>query len=175
MTAPLFRLHPSKPSNRSAPIRRSSDVAGGFCGMGSVPKPTRGPVMSWRTRQNILRRRTCSWRSRLNLYTDDWERVMKRYIAEFIGTFVLVLGGCGSAVLAGEQIGFVGVALAFGLALLAMVYAIGPVSGYHINPAVTLGLFLSRKMDRRFAAGYVVAQILGGIAAAAVLFMIAQG
>ena len=100
---------------------------------------------------------------------------MKRYIAEFIGTFVLVLGGCGSAVLAGEQIGFVGVALAFGLALLAMVYAIGPVSGCHINPAVTLGLFLSRKMDRRFAAGYVVAQILGGIAAAAVLLMIARG
>jgi aquaporin Z len=100
---------------------------------------------------------------------------MKRYIAEFIGTFVLVFGGCGSAVLAGEKIGFAGVALAFGLSLLAMVYAIGPISGCHINPAVTLGLFVSGKMDRRFAVGYVVAQILGGIVAAAVLLLIAHG
>jgi aquaporin Z len=100
---------------------------------------------------------------------------MKRYIAEFIGTFVLVFGGCGSAVLAGEKIGFAGIALAFGLSLLAMVYAIGPISGCHINPAVTLGLLVSGKMDRRFAVGYFVAQILGGIVAAAVLLMIAQG
>jgi aquaporin Z len=100
---------------------------------------------------------------------------MKRYIAEFIGTFVLVFGGCGSAVLAGDRIGFAGIALAFGLSLLAMVYAIGPISGCHINPAVTLGLSVSGKMDRRFAAGYVVAQILGGIVAAAVLLMIAHG
>src|SRR5215471_12402793 len=100
---------------------------------------------------------------------------MRRYIAEFIGTFVLVFGGCGSAVLAGEKIGFVGIALAFGLSLLAMVYAIGPISGCHINPAVTLGLFVSGKMDRRFALGYVVAQILGGIVAAAVLLIIAHG
>jgi aquaporin Z len=100
---------------------------------------------------------------------------MKRYIAEFLGTFVLVFGGCGSAVLSGAEIGFAGIALAFGLSLLAMVYAIGPISGCHINPAVTLGLFVSRKMDGRFAAGYVAAQILGGVAAAAVLLMIAQG
>jgi aquaporin Z len=100
---------------------------------------------------------------------------MKRYFAEFIGTFVLVFGGCGSAVLAGTEIGYAGIALAFGLSLLAMVYAIGPISGCHINPAVTLGLFVSGKMDRRFAAGYVVAQILGGILAAAVLLIIAQG
>ncbi len=100
---------------------------------------------------------------------------MKRYIAEFIGTFVLVVGGCGSAVLAGDKIGFTGIALAFGLSLLAMVYAIGPISGCHINPAVTLGVLLSHKMNKRFAAGYVVAQILGGIAAASVLLIIAQG
>ena len=100
---------------------------------------------------------------------------MKRYLAEFIGTFVLVFGGCGSAVLAGEQIGYAGIARAFGLSLLAMVYAIGPISGCHINPAVTLGLLVSRKMDRRFAAGYVVAQILGGIVAAAILMIIAKG
>src|SRR5215468_1286259 len=100
---------------------------------------------------------------------------MKRYIAEFLGTFVLVFGGCGSAVLAGEKIGFAGIALAFGLSLLAMVYAIGPISGSHINPAVTLGLFISGKVDRRFALGYVAAQILGAIVAAAVLLVIAHG
>jgi aquaporin Z len=100
---------------------------------------------------------------------------MRRYIAEFIGTSVLVFGGCGSAVLAGEKIGYAGVALAFGLSLLAMVYAIGPISGCHINPAVTLGLLVSGKVDRRFALGYVVAQILGAIVAAAVLLMIAHG
>ena len=100
---------------------------------------------------------------------------MKRYIAEFIGTFVLVFGGCGSAVLAGDRIGFAGIALAFGLSLLAMVYAIGPISGCHINPAVTLGVLLSGKMERRFAAGYVVSQILGAIAAAAVLLLIVKG
>src|SRR5262252_1110466 len=100
---------------------------------------------------------------------------MRRYIAEFIGTGVLVFGGCGSAVLAGEKIGYAGIALAFGLSLLAMVYAIGPISGCHINPAVTFGLFVSRKMDKRFAVGYVVAQILGGIVAAAILLIIAKG
>src|SRR4051812_17971226 len=100
---------------------------------------------------------------------------MKRYVAEFVGTFVLVFGGCGSAVLAGDKIGFLGISLAFGLSLLAMVYAVGPISGCHINPAVTLGLLLSGKMEKRFAAGYVVAQICGGILAAAVLLMIARG
>jgi aquaporin Z len=104
-----------------------------------------------------------------------WSSKMKRYIAELIGTFVLVFGGCGSAVLAGDRIGFAGIALAFGLSLLAMVYAIGPISGCHINPAVTLGVLLSGKMERRFAAGYVVAQILGAIAAAAVLLLIVKG
>lgn len=100
---------------------------------------------------------------------------MKRYLAELIGTFVLVFGGCGAAVLAGGKIGFAGVALAFGFSLLAMVYAIGPVSGCHINPAVTLGLLLSGKFEAKYAPGYVIAQILGGIVAAGVLLIVAGG
>jgi len=100
---------------------------------------------------------------------------MKAYLAELVGTFVLVFGGCGSAVLAGDHIGFAGVALAFGLSLLAMVYTVGPISGCHLNPAVTLGLYLSRKFDGRRVLGYVVAQIVGGILAAAVLLVIAKG
>jgi aquaporin Z len=100
---------------------------------------------------------------------------MSRYFAEFIGTFVLVFGGCGAAVLAGDKIGFVGVSLAFGLSLLAMVYTIGHVSGCHINPAVTLGLFITNKMNRKYLLGYWVAQILGAIVAAACLLAIAKG
>ena len=100
---------------------------------------------------------------------------MSRYFAEFVGTFVLVFAGCGSAVLAGDKIGFVGISLAFGLSLLAMVYTIGHVSGCHINPAVTLGLFLTKKMERRYVLGYWIAQILGGIVAAAILLAIAKG
>jgi aquaporin Z len=100
---------------------------------------------------------------------------MSRYFAEFVGTFVLVFAGCGSAVLAGDKIGFVGISLAFGLSLLAMVYAIGHISGCHINPAVTLGLFISKKMERRYVLGYWVAQILGAIVAAACLLAIAKG
>src|SRR5437763_4440404 len=100
---------------------------------------------------------------------------MKRYLAEAVGTFVLVFGGCGSAVLAGDKIGFMGVSLAFGLSLLAMAYAIGHVSGCHINPAVTLGLFITNKMDRRLLLGYWCAQILGDIVAAACLLAVAKG
>jgi len=100
---------------------------------------------------------------------------MRKYAAELVGTFVLVFGGVGSAVLAGDKIGALGIALAFGLALLAMVYTIGPISGCHINPAVTLGLLLTRKIGRRDAAGYVVAQVLGAIVAAGVLLVIAKG
>ncbi|HVE23151.1 MAG TPA: aquaporin Z [Acidocella sp.] len=100
---------------------------------------------------------------------------MKPYIAELVGTFVLVLGGVGSAVLAGSHIGFVGVAFAFGLSLLAMVYTIGPISGCHINPAVTLGLFLAGKFPGTRVPGYWAAQIIGGIAAAAILYLIAEG
>src|SRR5687768_6006057 len=100
---------------------------------------------------------------------------MNRYIAELLGTFVLVFASCGSAVLAGDKIGFLGVSLAFGLSLLAMIYAIGPISGCHINPAVTVGLLLTKKTDPKFAGGYIVAQIVGAILAAAILLIIAQG
>src|ERR1700676_3982764 len=100
---------------------------------------------------------------------------MKEYLAELVGTFVLVFGGVGSAVLAGDKIGFLGVSLAFGLSLLAMVYAIGPISGCHINPAVTIGLLISKKIEPRYAVGYIVAQVVGAILASAVLLLIVKG
>src|SRR5580704_5499185 len=100
---------------------------------------------------------------------------VKKYVAELVGTFVLVFGGVGSAVLAGSHIGFEGVAFAFGLSLLAMVYTIGPISGCHINPAVTCGVFLAKKIGARDAAIYVVAQIVGAIVAAALILFIARG
>ena len=100
---------------------------------------------------------------------------MKRYAAEFVGTFVLVFASCGAAVIAGEVIGFVGVSLAFGLSLMAMVYAVGPISGCHLNPAVTLGIILCKKMDAKYAGGYMLAQVLGAIVAAALLLAIVKG
>lgn len=100
---------------------------------------------------------------------------MKKYAAELVGTFVLVFGGVGAAVFAGSHIGFQGVALAFGLSLLVMVYTIGPISGCHINPAVTLGVLLSKKIGAKDAVAYVIAQIIGAILAAAVILFIAKG
>ncbi len=100
---------------------------------------------------------------------------MRKYLAEFLGTFVLVFGGVGSAVLAGSHIGFVGVSFAFGLSLLAMVYTIGPISGCHINPAVTIGVFLAKRIGARDAVMYVVAQIFGAIVASALVLLIASG
>jgi len=103
----------------------------------------------------------------------------KRATAEFLGTFWLVLGGCGSAVLAAAfpalGIGFAGVALAFGLTLLTMAFAIGPISGCHINPAVTVGLVVGKRFPASELVPYVVAQVLGGIAGAGVLYLIASG
>lgn len=99
--------------------------------------------------------------------------------AEFFGTFWLVLGGCGSAVLAAAfpelGIGFVGVSLAFGLTVLTMAYAIGHISGCHLNPAVTVGLVVGGRFSAAEAVPYIVAQVLGAIAGAAVLFVIASG
>ena len=108
---------------------------------------------------------------------------MKKLIAEFLGTFWLVFGGCGSAVLAAAfggtdsnlGIGLLGVSLAFGLTVLTMAFAIGHISGCHLNPAVTLGLVAGGRHPKNEAAGYIVAQVLGGAAAAAVLYFIATG
>jgi aquaporin Z len=103
----------------------------------------------------------------------------KKLAAEFIGTFWLVLGGCGSAVLAaafpGLGIGFVGVALAFGLTVLTMAYAIGHISGCHLNPAVTIGLWAGGRFKASEILPYIVSQVLGGIAGAGVLYLIASG
>ncbi len=104
---------------------------------------------------------------------------MKKFAAEFIGTFWLVLGGCGSAVIAaaypGLGIGFAGVALAFGLTVLTMVYAIGHISGAHLNPAVTIGLWAGGRFDKKELLPYIIAQVLGGILAACILYIIASG
>ena len=103
----------------------------------------------------------------------------KRAAAEFLGTFWLTFGGCGSAVLAAAfpelGIGFAGVALAFGLTVLTMAYAVGPISGGHFNPAVTIGLWAGRRIPASYILPYVVAQVAGAIAAAAVLYLIASG
>jgi aquaporin Z len=103
----------------------------------------------------------------------------KKVTAELIGTFWLVLGGCGSAVLAARfpeiGIGLVGVSLAFGLTVLTMAYALGHISGGHFNPAVTVGLYLGRRMPAGDVVPYIVAQIVGAVAAAAVLYAIASG
>lgn len=105
--------------------------------------------------------------------------MIKRLAAEFLGTFWLVLGGCGSAVLAAAfpelGIGFVGVALAFGLTVLTMAYAVGHISGGHFNPAVTLGLLAGGRIGCKEVAPYIVTQVLGAIAAAGMLYLIASG
>lgn len=104
---------------------------------------------------------------------------MKKYGAEFFGTFWLVLGGCGSAVLAAAfpqlGIGFAGVSLAFGLTVLTMAFAIGHISGCHLNPAVSIGLWAGGRFPAKELAPYIVSQVLGGIAAGGVLFLIASG
>lgn len=100
---------------------------------------------------------------------------MKKQLAEFIGTFTLVLFGCGAAVLAGGDIGLTGISFAFGLALIGMAYGIGPVSGCHINPAVTLGVVAAGRMQMGEAIGYIIAQILGAIVGAGILLLIASG
>jgi aquaporin Z len=97
-----------------------------------------------------------------------------KYAAELFGTFVLVFAGLGAAVLGGKQFGIVGVALAFGLALMAMAYAVGPISGCHINPAVTLGMLLCKRIGIQETIGYWIAQTIGAIVAAGVILFIAS-
>ena len=98
-----------------------------------------------------------------------------KYNAEFLGTMFLVLMGCGAAVISGEEVGLLGIAFAFGLAMTGMAYAIGPVSGCHINPAVTLSKWLMKRIGGKDALIYAVMQILGGIAGAALLWSIIYG
>ncbi|MFT3846388.1 MAG: aquaporin Z [Lacibacter sp.] len=106
---------------------------------------------------------------------------MKKLIAEFIGTFSLVLFGCGAAVVAGisetgpSGIGLLGISFAFGLAVVAMAYAIGPISGCHINPAISIAMLVAGKLSAKDTVGYIVSQVLGAIAAAGVLYLIASG
>src|SRR5260370_10808844 len=105
--------------------------------------------------------------------------ISRRVVAEFFGTFWLVLGGCGAAVLAAGfptlVIGFLGVAFAFGLTVLTMAYAVGHISGGHFNPAVTIGLWSAGRCANKHVIPYIVAQVIGAIIAAAVLWAIASG
>src|SRR5262249_11122005 len=98
-----------------------------------------------------------------------------KYAAELFGTFVLVFAGLGTAVIAGGEVHNVGVAFAFGLSLMAMAYTLGPISGCHINPAVSFGMFLSKRMSLGEMIGYWIVQVIGAILAAAVVLFIAKG
>jgi aquaporin Z len=101
---------------------------------------------------------------------------MKKNLAEFIGTFWLVLGGCGSAVLAPEiSIGLIGVSFAFGLTVLSIAYSLGHISGAHLNPAVTIGLWVGGRISANHVLPYIISQVAGAIVAAVVLFIIATG
>jgi aquaporin Z len=106
--------------------------------------------------------------------SDEARRRTRKFVAEGTGTFVLVLGGVGTAVLAGDFMGTLGVALAFGLTLVVLMYVIGPVSGCHVNPAVTIGLCAAKKISPMDAVGYVVAQCVGAIVGAGAIFLIAD-
>ena len=98
-----------------------------------------------------------------------------KYIAELLGTAALVFVGCGSAVIAGSHIGFLGISFAFGLTVLVMVYAIGPISGCHINPAITLAMLTAGKIKGKDAIFYIISQCIGAIIGAAILLLIAKG
>ena len=100
---------------------------------------------------------------------------MNKQVAEFLGTFTLVLFGCGAAVIGGGDIGLTGISFAFGLALIGMAYAIGPISGCHINPAVSIGMVVAGRMEMDEAIKYIIAQVAGAIAAAFILLLIANG
>ena len=100
---------------------------------------------------------------------------MKKYLAELVGTFILVLFGCGTAVVAGDKVGIVGIAMAFGFGLIAAAYGIGPISGCHINPAVSLGVWTAGRMSAKDMIGYWAGQFLGAILAAWVLSVLISG
>jgi aquaporin Z len=100
---------------------------------------------------------------------------IRKYLAELIGTFALVLIGCGSAVIAGKHIGFLGISFAFGFIVLAMVYTIGSISGCHINPAITIAMLIAGKLKSKDALFYIIVQCIGAIIAAAILLAIATG
>jgi aquaporin Z len=101
--------------------------------------------------------------------------MFKKGVAEFVGTFTLVLLGCGAAVIAGDDVGVLGIAMAFGLALIGMAYGIGPISGCHINPAVSVGMVVAGRMPAAELPAYVIGQLLGAVAAALVLLLIVSG
>jgi len=119
------------------------------------------------------------WSEKQSFYFIFERVVMNKYFAEIIGTFWLVLGGCGSAVLAaafpGLGIGFHGVALAFGLTVVTMAYAIGPISGCHLNPAVSVGLWAGGRFPAKELLPYIVSQVIGGILGGGILYLIASG
>jgi aquaporin Z len=100
---------------------------------------------------------------------------MKKYLAEMVGTFILVLFGCGTAVVAGDKVGITGIAFAFGFALIGAAYGIGPISGCHINPAVSLGVWVAGRMTIKDMIGYWIGQFAGAIAAAGVLSVLVSG
>ncbi|OGI18695.1 MAG: aquaporin [Candidatus Melainabacteria bacterium RIFOXYA2_FULL_32_9] len=100
---------------------------------------------------------------------------MKKYIAEFIGTFILVFIGAGAAAIGSDAIGLLGIAIAFGFALIAAAYSIGPISGAHINPAATLGMLVAGRINGKDAIRYIISQFFGAIVAAAILAVIAKG
>ncbi len=100
---------------------------------------------------------------------------MKKYIAELIGTMTLVLFGCGAVAIAGDEIGFMGIAFAFGLSIVAMAYAIGPISGCHINPAVTIGALVAGRIEKKDAGMYIIFQIIGALIGVTILMLILGG
>lgn len=99
---------------------------------------------------------------------------LQKYFAEFLGTFLLVFVGTGTAVLAGPQVGYIGVAVAFGLTLMVIVYTLGPISGAHVNPGITLGLFMAKKFEAKMVVPYMLAQMVGAIVAGYLVFYIAS-